>query len=37
MRLDEANTMVLKSLLYPFKHGSYHRKTVLKNAAFDLS
>ena len=28
MRLDEANTMVSKSLLYPFKHGSYHRKTV---------
>ena len=27
--------MVSKSLLYPFKHGSYHRKTVsLKNAVF---
>ena len=38
MRLDEANTMVSKSLLYHFKHGSYHRKTVsLKNAVFDLS
>ena len=33
MRLDEANTMVSKSLLYHFKHGSYHRNTVsLKNA-----
>ena len=28
MRLDEANTMVSKSLLYHFKHGSYHWKTV---------
>ena len=38
MRIDEANTMVSKSLLYHFKHGSYHRKTVsLKNAVFDLS
>ena len=38
MRLDEANTMVSKLLLYHFKHGSYHRKTVsLKNAVFDLS
>ena len=38
MRLDEANTMVSKSLLYHFKHGSYHRNTVsLKNAVFDLS
>ena len=34
----EANTMVSTSLLYHFKHGSYHRKTVsLKNAVFDLS
>ena len=38
MRLDEVNTMVSKSLLYHFKHGSFHRKTVsLKNAVFDLS
>ena len=38
MHLDEANTMVSKSLLYHFKHGSYHRNTVsLKNAVFDLS
>ena len=38
MRLDEANTMVSKSLLYHFKHGSYHRKTVsLKIAVFELS
>ena len=38
MRLDEANTMVSKSLLYRFKHGSYHRKTVaLKYAVFDFS
>ena len=38
MRLDEANTMVSKSLLYHFKHRSCHRKTVsLKNAVFDLS
>ena len=38
MRLDEANTMVSKSLLYHFKDGSYHRKAVsLKNAVFDLS
>ena len=39
MRLDEANTMDgAKSLLYHFKHESYHRKTVsLKNAVFDLS
>ena len=38
MRRDEANTMVSKSLLYHFKHGSYHRGTVsLKNAVFDLS
>ena len=38
MRLDEANTMVSKPLLYHFKDGSYHRKTVsLKNAVFDLS
>ena len=38
MRLDDANTMVSKSLLYHFKHRSYHWKTVsLKNAVFDLS
>ena len=38
MRIDESNTMVSKSLLYHFKHGSYHRKTVsLKNVVFDLS
>ena len=38
MHLDEANTMVSKSLLYHFKHRSYHWKTVLlKNAVFDLS
>ena len=38
MRLDEANTMVSKLLLYHFKHRSYHWKTVsLKNAVFDLS
>ena len=38
MHLDTANTMVSKSLLYHFKQGSYHRKTVsLKNAVFDLS
>ena len=38
MCLDEANTMVLKSLLYHFKHRNYHSKTVsLKNAVFDLS
>ena len=38
MRLDEANTMVSKSLLYSLKHVSYHRKTVsLKNAVLDLS
>ena len=38
MRPDEANTMVSKSLLYHFKHRSYHWKTVsLKNAVFDLS
>ena len=38
MRLDEANTMVSKSLLYHFKHRSYHWKTVsFKNAVFDLS
>ena len=38
LRLDEANTMVSKALLYHFKHRSYHRKTVsLKNAVFDLS
>ena len=37
MRLDEANTMVSKLLLYHFKHRSYHWKTVsLKNAVFDL-
>ena len=37
MRLDEANTMVAKLLLYHFKHRSYHWKTVsLKNAVFDL-
>ena len=28
MRLDQTNTMVSKSLLYHFKHESYHRKTV---------
>ena len=38
MRLDEANTMVSKLLLYHFKHRSYHWKTVsLKNAVLDLS
>ena len=38
MRHDGANTMVSKSLLYHFKHRSYHWKTVsLKNAVFDLS
>ena len=38
MRRDEANTMVSKSLLYHFKYGSYHRKTVsLKNAVLGLS
>ena len=38
MRLDEANTMVSKCLLYHFKLKSYHWKTVsLKNAVFDLS
>ena len=38
MRLDEANTMVSKVLLYHFKHRSYHWKTVsFKNAVFDLS
>ena len=38
MRLDEANTMASKSLLYHFKHIRYRRKTVsLKNAVFDLS
>ena len=43
MRLDEANTTVSKSVLYYYKHGSYHRKTVslkngpLKNAIFELS
>ena len=38
MRLDKANTMVSKLLLYHFKHRSYHWKTVsLKNAVFDLS
>ena len=38
MRLDEANTMVSKLMLYHFKHWSYHWKTVLlKNAVFDLS
>ena len=38
MRLDKTNTMVSKSLLYHFKHGSYHQKTVsLKNFVFDLS
>ena len=37
MRLDEENTMVSKSLLYHFKRGRNHRKTVsLKNAVFDL-
>ena len=37
-RLDKANTMVSKLLLYHFKHRSYHWKTVsLKNAVFDLS
>ena len=37
-RLDEANTMVSKLLLYHFKHRSYHWKTVsLKIAVFDLS
>ena len=37
MRLDKANTMVAKLLLYHFKHRSYHWKTVsLKNAVFDL-
>ena len=38
MRLDEANTMVSKLLLYHVKHRSYHCKTVsLKNAVLDLS
>ena len=38
MRPGETNTMESKSLLYHFKHGSYHRKTFsLKNAVFDLS
>ena len=38
MRLDEANMMVSKLLLYHFKQRSYHWKTVsLKNAVFDLS
>ena len=38
MRLDEANRMVSKLLLYHLKHRSYHWKTVsLKNAVFDLS
>ena len=38
MRLDEAITMVSKSLLYLFKHGRLLSKTVsIKNAVFDLS
>ena len=38
MRLDEANTMVSKLLLYHFKHRSCHWKTVsLINAVFDIS
>ena len=37
MRLDEANTMVSKLLLYPFKHRSYWKTVSLKNAVFDLS
>ena len=38
MRLDVANTMVSKSLLNHFKHGSYRRNTVsLKNDVFDIS
>ena len=38
MRLDDAKTMVLKSLLCLFKHGSYHRKTVsLTYEVFDIS
>ena len=38
MSLDEANTMVSKSLLYHFKHIRYRPKTVsLKNAVFDIS
>ena len=37
MRLDEANTMVSKLLLYHFNHRSYHWKLSLKNAVFDLS
>ena len=38
MRLDDAKTMVLKSLLCLFKHGSYLRKTVsLTYEVFDIS
>ena len=38
MRLDEANTMVSKPLLYRSKHRSNYRNSVsLKNAVFDLS
>ena len=37
MRLDEANTMVSKSLLYHLKHGTYRKTVSLKNAVFDLS
>ena len=38
MRLDQANTMVSKLLLYHFKHRSYHWKTVsLKSAVFVIS
>ena len=38
MRIDKANTMVSKSLLYLFKHGSYHRKTILlQNVIFDIN
>ena len=38
MRLDDAKTMVLKSFLCLFKHGSYHRKTVsLTYEVFDIS
>ena len=38
MRLDEANTMVSKLLLYHFKHRSYHWKNCFaQNAVLDLS
>ena len=37
MRIDKANTMVSKLLLYHFKHRSYWKTDSLKNAVFDLS